>query len=80
VARPEVQTVQGQGSGEARLSRLWWVREGEEPRMIPWECRYKCGMPGSKGKAESYKEARLAKRLHEDVGKLTAPEKHGRNR
>jgi hypothetical protein len=48
--------------------------------MIPWECRYKCGMPGSKGKAESYKEARLAKRLHEDVGKLTAPEKHGRNR
>lgn len=75
-----MQAVQGQGAGEARLSRVWWVREGEEPRMISWECRFKCGMPGSKGKAETYRKARLAEKLHVDVGKLIAPDKHGGNR
>lgn len=48
--------------------------------MISWECRFKCGMPGSKGKAETYRKARLAEKLHVDVGKLIAPDKHGGNR
>ncbi len=48
--------------------------------MINWECRFKCGMPGSKGKAQTYKQARTAQKVHEALGKLVAPEKHGRNR